>query len=152
VRNKNLKRIKLTPEITLILVLLISALAISVLVVRSASSNLSYYLTPIEYLENEQKIGQRVRIAGRVVDQSITQTTGSLSSFQITGDENEVIDVNFIGKTVPTLFGPYALVIVEGVGFQNGITAELIIIKHENEFFAGSVPDDSISSNFVKPD
>ena len=142
-----MKRIKLTPEITLILVLLISALAISVLVVRSASSNLSYYLTPIEYLENEQKIGQRVRIAGR-----ITQTTGSLSSFQITGDDNEVIDVNFIGKTVPTLFGPYALVIVEGVGFQNGITAELIIIKHENEFFAGSVPDDSISSNFVKPD
>ena len=147
-----MKRIKLSPEITLILVLLISALAISVLVVRSASSNLSYYLTPIEYLENEEKIGQRVRIAGRVVDQSITQTTGSLSSFQITGDDNEVIDVNFIGKTVPTLFGPYALVIVEGVGFQNGITAELIIIKHENEFFAGSVPDDSISSNFVKPD
>ena len=53
---------------------------------------------------------------------------------------------------MPTLFGPYALVIVEGVGFQNGITAELIIIKHENEFFAGSVPDDSISSTFVKPE
>jgi len=146
-----LKRIKLTPEITLILVLLISALAISVLVVRSASSNLSYYLTPIEYLENEQKIGQRIRIAGRVVDQSITEERGTISSFQIVGDENDTVDVNFIGQTIPTLFGPYALVIVEGIGVPNGVTADLIIIKHENEFFAGSVPEDSISSNFVKP-
>lgn len=146
-----MKRIKLTPEITLILVLLISALAISVLVVRSASSNLSYYLTPIEYLENEQKIGQRIRIAGRVVDQSITEERGTISSFQIVGDENDTVDVNFIGQTIPTLFGPYALVIVEGIGVPNGVTADLIIIKHENEFFAGSVPEDSISSNFVKP-
>ena len=146
-----MKRIKLTPEITLILVLLISALAISVLVVRSASSNLSYYLTPIEYLENEQKIGQRIRIAGRVVDQSITEERGTISSFQIVGDENDTVDVNFIGQTIPTLFGPYALVIVEGIGVPNGVTADLIIIKHENEFFAGSLPEDSISSNFVKP-
>ncbi|MDG1840334.1 MAG: cytochrome c maturation protein CcmE [Dehalococcoidia bacterium] len=146
-----MKRIKLTPEITLILVLLISALAISVLVVRSASSNLSYYLTPIEYLENEQKIGQRIRIAGRVVDQSITEERGTISSFQIVGDENDTVDVDFIGQTIPTLFGPYALVIVEGIGVPNGVTADLIIIKHENEFFAGSVPEDSISSNFVKP-
>ena len=125
-----MNRIKLTPEITLILVLLVSAFAISVLVVRSASSNLSYYLTPIEYLENEQNIGQRIRVAGRVVDQSIMQKSDTLSSFQITGDENDVVDVNFIGKTVPTLFGPYALVIVEGIGSSNGITADLIIIKH----------------------
>ena len=121
------------------------------LVVRSASSNLSYYLTPIEYLENEQKIGQRIRIAGRVVDQSITEERGTISSFQIVGDENDTVDVNFIGQTIPTLFGPYALVIVEGIGVPNGVTADLIIIKHENEFFAGSVPEDSISSNFVKP-
>ena len=146
-----MKRIKLTPEITLILVLLVSASAISVLVVRSASSNLSYYLTPIEYLENEEKIGQRIRIAGRVVDQSIIEESGTVSSFQITGDENDLVNVDFIGQTIPTLFGPYALVIVEGVGITNCITADLIIIKHENEFFAGSVPEDSISSNFVKP-
>lgn len=146
-----MKRIKLTPEITLILVLLVSASAISVLVVRSASSNLSYYLTPIEYLENEEKIGQRIRIAGRVVDQSIIEESGTVSSFQIIGDENDLVNVNFAGQTIPTLFGPYALVIVEGVGITNGITADLIIIKHENEFFAGSVPEDSISSNFVKP-
>ena len=99
-----MKRIKLTPEITLILVLLVSASAISVLVVRSASSNLSYYLTPIEYLENEEKIGQRIRIAGRVVDQSIIEESGTVSSFQIMGDENDLVNVNFVGQTIQTLF------------------------------------------------
>jgi cytochrome c-type biogenesis protein CcmE len=51
---------------------------------------------------------------------------------------------------VPNLFGPYALVIVEGVaGADGSIQASSLIIKHEDEFFSDRPPADSISSHFV---
>lgn len=146
-----MKTFKLGPGTTLLLVILISIGAISVLVARAATSNLSYYLTPSEYLLDEANVGKRVRVAGRVVEGSIVNQDGRLLRFDIVGDINDRIAVEFSGQVVPNLFGPYALVLVEGLGEIDYIAGDQIIIKHENEFFAGEIPEESISSNFVKP-
>ena len=88
-----MKTFKLGPGTTLLLVILISIGAISVLVARAATSNLSYYLTPSEYLLDEANVGKRVRVAGRVVEGSIVNQDGRLLRFDIVGDINDRIAV-----------------------------------------------------------
>jgi len=50
--------------------------------------------------------------------------------------------VDFPKGVVPNLFGPYALVVVEGMGRAGArVEADSILIKHENEFFADRPPE-----------
>src|SRR5262249_5702105 len=95
----------------------------------------------------------RVRVAGRVVDGTIQEQAGRPIAFTIEGDQNDRVEVEYPKGVVPNLFGPWALVVVEGSGRPSGrVQADSIIIKHENEFYEGRPPDGSISSHFVKPD
>ena len=96
---------------------------------------------------------QRVRVAGRVVEGTIEEQAGRPIAFTIEGDAQDRVRVSFPKGVVPNLFGPYALVIVEGAGKQGpSVQADAILIKHENEFYANQPPAGSISSHFVKPD
>lgn len=133
--------------------LIVASAAISVLAFRAAGSSVSYYLTPEEFLRNERLHDQRVRVAGRVVEGTIREQAGRPIAFTIVGDADDRVQVDYPKGVVPNLFGPYALVIVEGTGRRGGyVQADSIIIKHENEFYAGKPPEGSISSHFVKPD
>jgi cytochrome c-type biogenesis protein CcmE len=137
----------------LVAMLLVSTAAISTLAFRAAGDSVSYYITPEEFLQNERLLDQRIRVAGRVVDGSIQQEAGRPIAFTIMGDANDRVQVDYPKGVVPNLFGPYAMVVVEGKGRPNGVVhADSIIIKHEDEFYADQPPDGSISSKFVKPD
>lgn len=137
----------------LVALLLVATGAISALAFRAAGESVSYYITPDEFIRNERLHDQRVRVAGRVVEGSIRQEAGRPVAFEIMGDANDRVRVDYPKGVVPNLFGPYALVIVEGKGRSGSLVhADSIIIKHENEFYADQPPDDSISSHFVKPD
>ncbi len=137
----------------LIAVLLVATAAISVLAFRAAGDSVSYYLTPEEFLRNERLLDHRVRVAGRVVDGTIVREAGRPIAFTIAGDTNDQVHISYPDGVVPNLFGPFALVVVEGTGRAGGmVDADAIIIKHENEFYADQPPDDSISSHFVKPE
>ena len=137
----------------LVALLLVATAAISVLAFRAAGSSVSYYITPEEFLRNERLHDQRVRVAGRVVEGTIQQQAGRPIAFTIAGDANDRVQVDYPRGVVPNLFGPYALVIVEGTARRGGVVqADSIIIKHENEFYADRPPEGSISSRFVKPD
>lgn len=134
----------------LIMVLVVATAAISVLAFKAAGSSLSYYLTPAEYLSNPSLEDTRVRVAGRVVAGSVTEVAGRPVAFDIQGDEEDRLSIRFEHGVVPNMFGPYALVVVEGTGRAGGVVdADSIIIKHEDEFFADTPPSDSISSHFV---
>jgi len=137
----------------LVALLLVATGAISALAFRAAGDSVSYYITPQEFLRNERLLDQRVRVAGRVVEGTIRQEAGRPIAFEIMGDANDRVMVDYPKGVVPNLFGPYALVVVEGTGRRGGqVDADSIIIKHENEFYADQPPDDSISSHFVKPE
>ena len=118
----------------LVALLLVATAAVSVLVVVSAGASLSYYVTPEEYQEQSTGDDTRWRVAGRVVGESIVEEDGRPISFTMLGYEGTTVEVAYDGG-YPSLFGPNALVIVEGVsGPGGGIDASSVIIKHENEF------------------
>ncbi len=135
----------------LILLLVVATAAVSVLAFRAAGASVSYYLTPAEYLADPALEGTRVRVAGRVVEGTVEERAGRPVAFDIFGDQDDRISVSFEDGVVPNLFGPYALVVVEGTGIAGGVDADNVIIKHEDEFFADTPPSDSISSHFVEP-
>jgi len=129
---------------------LVATVAIIVLAIQALGPALSFYLEPHEFLAEEAPVGQRYRVAGRVVDGSIVEQSGRPVAFTIEGDRGDRVEVSYPDGVVPNLFGPYALVIVEGEATAPGaIDADQVIIKHEDEFFSGEPPDDSISSHFV---
>ncbi|MFA7248813.1 MAG: cytochrome c maturation protein CcmE [Dehalococcoidia bacterium] len=134
----------------LVALLVVATAAISVLAFRAAGSTASYYITPEEFLRNERLHDQRVRVAGRVVEGSIQEQGGRPIAFAIMGDANDRVQVDYPKGVIPNMFGPWALVIVEGTGrADRRVQADSIIIKHENEFYADKPPDGSISSHFV---
>ena len=136
----------------LVMLLLLATAAISVLAFRAAGASVSYYLEPHEFLADQTLEGSRVRVAGRVIGDTVVEEAGRPVAFQIVGDIDDRVAVSFKEGVVPNLFGPYALVIVEGLARAGGsIDASSLIIKHEDEFFSDQPPADSISSHFVDP-
>lgn len=133
----------------LVMLLVVATGAITVLAFRAAGDSVSYYLEPHEYLENASLEGTRVRVAGRVDGDTIVEEAGRPVAFDIVGDQDDRLSITFEKGVVPNMFGPYALVVVEGRGVPGGVDADSLIIKHEDEFFSDTPPDDSISSHFV---
>jgi len=134
----------------LVLLLVVATAAITVLAAQAAGSSLSYYLEPHEYLADPSLQDTRVRVAGRVDGDSVVEVAGRPVAFEIFGDNDDRLSVTFEEGVVPNLFGPFALVVVEGRGVEGGVDADSLIIKHEDEFFSDTPPDDSISSHFVE--
>lgn len=133
--------------------LLVATAAISVLAFRAAGTSVSYYITPAEFMESTHLQTARVRVAGRVVEGSVVEQAGRPIAFTIEGDASDRVQVDYPEGVVPNLFGPWALVVVEGTGRGAGLVeADSILIKHENEFYAGDPPAGSISARFVRPD
>lgn len=133
----------------LIAFMLVATAAISVLAFQAAGSSVSYYLEPREYLADDTLEGTRVRVAGRVVGDTVVERAGRPVEFEIVGDFDDRMLVRFEDGVVPNLFGPFALVIAEGVGVEGGVEASSLIIKHEDEFWSEMPPPESISSHFV---
>lgn len=133
----------------LVMLLVVATAAITVLAAQAAGSSLSYYLEPHEYLADPSLQDTRVRVAGRVDGDSVVEVAGRPVAFDIFGDNDDRLSVTFEEGVVPNLFGPFALVVVEGRGVQGGVDADSLIIKHEDEFFSDTPPGDSISSHFV---
>ncbi len=135
----------------LVLLLVVATAAITILAAQAAGSSISYYLEPHEYLANPELEDTRVRVAGRVDGETVVERAGRPIAFEIFGDNDDRLSVTFEEGVVPNLFGPYALVVVEGRGVEGGVVADSLIIKHEDEFFSDTPPSDSISSHFVDP-
>lgn len=118
----------------LVAILLVATAAVSVLVVASAGSSFSYYVTPEEYQQQATGDGTRWRVGGRVIGESIVEVGGRPIGFTIRGYDGTTVEVAYDGG-YPSLFGPNTLVIVEGFTGPGGrIDASSVIIKHENEF------------------
>ncbi|MGE3960796.1 MAG: cytochrome c maturation protein CcmE [Dehalococcoidia bacterium] len=135
----------------LVMLLIVATGAITILAFRAAGDSVSYYLEPQEYLADPSLEGTRVRVAGRVDGETVVEVAGRPVAFEIFGDYDDRVAITYEEGVVPNLFGPYAMVVVEGRGVPGGVVADSVIIKHEDEFFSDTPPDDSISSHFVDP-
>lgn len=134
----------------LLLLLVVATAAIGLLAFKAASSSVSYYVTPEEFA---QQIGKQTdaswRVGGRVVPETIVQD-GKSVAFDIAGEHDERMSIAYTG-VVPNLFGPYAFVVIEGKSDRAGhLDASSVVIKHENEFMAGTAAPGSISSDILK--
>jgi cytochrome c-type biogenesis protein CcmE len=136
----------------LILLMVVATASITVLAFYAAGPAMSHWVTPEELAARENIEGQRWRVGGRVVPDSIVESAGRPVRFEVQGESGLRTLVHYDG-VVPGLFGPMAFVIVEGTATgRNEISGDNVIIRHEDEFFSEPPPEGSISSYFVPED
>lgn len=133
----------------LLLLMLVGTLSITVLAFTAAGPAMSHWVTPEEMAARDQVEGQRLRVGGRVVPDSIVEVSGRPVRFEVLGEDGGRTLINYDG-VVPGLFGPMAFVIVEGRAVSaNELDGDQVIIRHEDEFYSETPPEDSISRYYV---
>lgn len=131
-------RLLVSRRAKLVGVLVLASLAITGLAVSAAGSSMSYYVTPEEFAQKLDRAGTTFRVGGRVIGDSVVEEHGRPTSFAITGDHGERMDIVYSGVK-PDLFGPGAFVVIDGkADGPNRLQASSVIIKHENAFYATS--------------
>ena len=98
------------------------------------NSNLVYYLTPEEAVEQRADFPdeRRFRLAGEVVDHGIERGGGELA-FRVGGEDVE-IPVAHAG-VAPQLFQPGVPVVVEGSWDGEVFRSDTMLINHDEEYF-----------------
>lgn len=132
-------------RVRLVAVLLVATAAVSVLAVSAAGGAFSYYVTPEEFAQQLDTEGKRWRVGGRVVEGTIVERNGRPVAWEIVGDGGERMTISYESGPLPSLFGPWAFVVVDGeADGPSSLRASRVIIKHEDEFLkddpAGAYP------------
>lgn len=109
------------------------------------SNNLTYYLYPTEAVEQKSDFpdGERFRLAGLVVEGSLSETSEALH-FDVT-DGGATIAVT-LTNTPPPLFDENVPVLVEGSWDGDIFAADTAIIRHDENY---DVPEEG---NYEAPD
>ncbi len=119
----------------LVAVLVLATAAVSVLAVSAAGGTFSYYVTPDEFAQQLDTEGKRWRVGGRVVEGTIVERNGRPVAWEIVGDGGERMNISYESGPLPSLFGPWAFVVVDGeADGPLSLRASQVIIKHEDEF------------------
>jgi cytochrome c-type biogenesis protein CcmE len=106
--------------------------------VAGISDNLTYYLYPNEAVTQRADFpdGERFRLAGRVVDGSLSENDGDLV-FDVT-DGSATVPVVLV-NTPPPLFNEEVPVLLEGYWTGEHFTAESALIRHDENY---EIPDE----------
>lgn len=134
----------------LLLLVLVGAASIAVLAFTAVGPAMSHWVTPEEMAARTNIEGQRLRVGGRVVPDSIVEESGRPVRFEVEGESGARTLIHYDGGVVPGLFGPMAFVIVEGSAVSTQeLEGDHVIIRHEDEFYSEMPPEDSISRYYV---
>ncbi|CAN5897225.1 N/A [soil metagenome] len=111
---------------------------VAILVVTSLSQGLTYYLYPSEATAQRADFedGRRFRLAGQVVEGTVTEV-GRVISFDVT-DGADTIGVDLDGR-IPPLFAAGVPILVEGVWSGDRFDADQAIIRHDENY---ELPDE----------
>ena len=120
---------------TVFLILTTSALG-SFLIIRALDSNLDFFFTPSELLQENIPINKRIKVGGMVLDGSVTRDKTNIS-FVITDYEGS-INVEFDGL-VPDLFKEGSGVVVLGYLKDKTFIAEDVLAKHDENYMPPSI-------------
>lgn len=116
--------------LTVLVILLFSGLG-SFLIFKALDSNLDFFFTPTEIIEQTVPDNKRIKIGGMVLEGSVIRDKTNIT-FQITDYKHSIV-VNFNGA-VPDLFKEGSGVVALGY-LKNGIVyAEQILAKHDENY------------------
>lgn len=108
--------------------------AVGGLIAWSLSGSTAYYKTPSELLSEPHTPGQSVRVAGKVVPGSISQS-GSTTAFAL-ADGGEALEIN-TQDLLPDTFADDVEVVVEGGMTEQGdFSAASVLVKCPSKFEA----------------
>ena len=120
---------------TVFLILITSALG-SFLIIRALDSNLDFFFTPSELLQENIPINKRIKVGGMVLDGSVKRDKTNIS-FVVTDYEGS-INVEFDGL-VPDLFKEGSGVVVLGYLKDKTLIAEDVLAKHDENYMPPSI-------------
>jgi cytochrome c-type biogenesis protein CcmE len=120
---------------TVFLILITSALG-SFLIIRALDSNLDFFFTPSELLQENIPNNKRIKVGGMVLDGSVTRDKTNIS-FVITDYEGS-INVEFDGL-VPDLFKEGSGVVVLGYLKDKTFIAEDVLAKHDENYMPPNI-------------
>jgi cytochrome c-type biogenesis protein CcmE len=120
---------------TVFLILTTSTLG-SFLIIRALDSNLDFFFTPSELLQENIPINKRIKVGGMVLDGSVKRDKTNIS-FVITDYEGS-INVEFDGL-VPDLFKEGSGVVVLGYLKDKTFIAEDVLAKHDENYMPPSI-------------
>ena len=120
---------------TVFLILITSALG-SFLIIRALDSNLDFFFTPSELLQENIPINKRIKVGGMVLDGSVKRDKTNIS-FVVTDYEGS-INVEFDGL-VPDLFKEGSGVVVLGYLKDKTFIAEDVLAKHDENYMPPSI-------------
>jgi cytochrome c-type biogenesis protein CcmE len=120
---------------TVFLILTTSTLG-SFLIIRALDSNLDFFFTPSELLQENIPINKRIKVGGMVLDGSVKRDKTNIS-FVVTDYEGS-INVEFDGL-VPDLFKEGSGVVVLGYLKDKTFIAEDVLAKHDENYMPPSI-------------
>lgn len=121
------------PRLRLVACLLVVVGALAFIAVRGLTGNFVYYLTPTDLAgEHKAQVGERVRLGGYVVENSVSQAASSMT-FVVT-DGAYSIHVSDTGP-VPELFKAGQGVVLEGALASDGVFhSDTLLVQHDGKY------------------
>jgi cytochrome c-type biogenesis protein CcmE len=121
------------PRLRLVLCLAIIVAALAWIAVHGLTGNFVYYLTPTDIVsQHKAHVGERVRLGGYVVPDSVHRTPSELT-FTVT-DGTDSMAVSNTGS-VPELFKPGQGVVLEGaLGADGRFHSDTVLVQHNGDY------------------
>ena len=137
---------KVRSRIIFFIFLLVSAVLVIFIVLKSLEKNVVYFLSPTEiYRKENVSFDKKIRVGGLVKKNSINKN-GETISFIITDLKNEIV-VSYIGL-VPNLFAEEKGVVAEGkLNDKKYFIADKILAKHDENYMPPEVKEALEKSN-----
>jgi len=126
-------------RLVIVLIIVIGASAAAALTMYSLRQNINAFYTPSQIQSGEASIGQRLRVGGLVVANSVKQAEqGLLVSFEIS-DNQQVVRVDYDG-ILPDLFREGQGILAKGELIAPGhIRASEVLAKHDENYMSPEV-------------
>ncbi|NLJ93140.1 MAG: cytochrome c maturation protein CcmE [Aeromonadales bacterium] len=146
-------------RMTLIIAILLGLSVMTGLVLYALEQNIDLFYTPTELVEGKgeaklkPEVGQRLRIGGMVVPNSVSRDQESLKvSFDLVDAGNEVITVTFDG-ILPDLFREGQGIVAQGhLTDARTIEAFEVLAKHDEEYMPPEVAEALKGIEHIKPE
>ena len=129
---------KARSRIVVLTFLLVSAIVVVFVVLKSLEENVVYFFSPTEIYNNENiSFNKKIRVGGLVKEGSITNNQTSVN-FIVTDLNNEII-VSYSGS-LPNLFSEGKGVVAEGkLKDKKYFIADKILAKHDENYMPPEV-------------
>jgi len=134
-----MKPIRRKRVMSVLLILITSALG-SYLIIKALDSNLDFFYTPSELIDQEIPNNKRIKVGGMVLEGSVLRERTKIE-FVITDYEGS-IEVIFYG-VVPDLFKEGSGVVVLGYLNEKTLYAEEVLAKHDENYMPPSINIDN---------